>query len=484
MNDKFDELTKGMVQSVGLSLLCLAATALSEMSAHANDFKLGPLIDLSDPDALAACGSNGAEKETSIAANPGNPKNIVATWIGGLFKGIGSAISFDGGKTWAQGVVPGTALCTGGGFDISADPWLSFGPNGTLYHACIGSNNGSDGGAIFVNKSTDGGLTWAGPATLFATTDKRFSPDYPRITADPTDARYVYATWNNDDSGNRGHGMLARTTDGGRTWEPARIFYDPGTANGATLGHTINVLPGGTLVDIFTEFKFADDGVHKGALLSVIRSTDKGQSWAQPIRAAAMPVFSVIDPETGVTVVNANSCCPNPSNITDRNNGNLYVVWEDTRFSNGQYSSIAFSMSSDGGFTWSTPIQINKTPAKLAPANGQAFLPAMAVAADGTIGVTYYDFRFNDPEAGMLTDYWLVHCHASATTPATDPANWGNEVRLTGTSFDIEKAPTPEGGYFIGDYEGLTTVGNDFLATWSQPYGTDPDSIFFRRVGP
>ena len=57
-------------------------------------------------------------------------------------------------------------------------------------------------------------------------------------------------------------------------------------------------------------------------------------------------------------------------------------------------------------------------------------------------------------------------------------------MRLTDTSFDIEKAPTPIGAYFIGDYEGLTTVGNDFLATWSQPYGTDLDSIFFRRVGP
>jgi hypothetical protein len=40
------------------------------------------------------------------------------------------------------------------------------------------------------------------------------------------------------------------------------------------------------------------------------------------------------------------------------------------------------------------------------------------------------------------------------------------------------------GAYFIGDYEGLTTVGNDFLATWSQPHDTDPDSIFFRRTGP
>ena len=79
---------------------------------------------------------------------------------------------------------------------------------------------------------------------------------------------------------------------------------------------------------------------------------------------------------------------------------------------------------------------------------------------------------------------WLVHCHASAATPAADPVSWSNEVRLTGSSFDIEQAPAPFGAYFMGDYQGLTAVGNDFLAAWSQPYGTDPDSVFFRRVGP
>ena len=58
-------------------------------------------------------------------------------------------------------------------------------------------------------------------------------------------------------------------------------------------------------------------------------------------------------------------------------------------------------------------------------------------------------------------------------------------MRLTETSFDIETANNPGGGgYFLGDYEGLATVGNDFLATWSQPHDADLDSIFFRRVGP
>jgi hypothetical protein len=127
---------------------------------------------------------------------------------------------------------------------------------------------------------------------------------------------------------------------------------------------------------------------------------------------------------------------------------------------------------------------VNQTPASVPPANRQALLPSVAVAADGTIGVTYYDFRFNDAGPGLPTDYWLVHCHPSATAPATNPANWGSEVRLTGASFDIETARTPLGEIWVGDYEGLTTVGNDFLATWSQSYGTDHGSIFFRRAGP
>src|SRR5439155_10251396 len=133
-------------KSIPALLLSLAVITPFAPTANANEFKLGPLVDVSDPDALpAACGSNGAEKETTIAVNPINPKNIVVSWWGGLAKGTVVAVSKDGGKSWQQIVVPGITVCTGGslGFDLAFDPWLSFSPNGDLYHSCLASSSTS-----------------------------------------------------------------------------------------------------------------------------------------------------------------------------------------------------------------------------------------------------------------------------------------------------------------------------------------------------
>jgi hypothetical protein len=53
-----------------------------------------------------------------------------------------------------------------------------------------------------------------------------------------------------------------------------------------------------------------------------------------------------------------------------------------------------------------------------------------------------------------------VHCHAACA----DAASWGNEVRLTDTSFDMEQAPFARGpnGFFLGEYEGLSSTGSTF----------------------
>src|SRR5262249_14964983 len=136
----------------------------------------------------------------------------------------------------------------------------------------------------------------------------------------------------------------------------------------------------------------------------------------------------------------------------------------------------------DGGLTWSDPIQVNKTPNSVPPADRQAWNPTVAVAADGTVAVTYYDFRNNTPAPGTLTDYWLAYCHPSASAPATDPASW-SEVRLTDTSFDLQQAPV-RGEVFLGDYEGLAAAGKDFVAVWGMPDGsaTGQESIFFRQI--
>jgi hypothetical protein len=198
------------------------------------------------------------------------------------------------------------------------------------------------------------------------------------------------------------------------------------------------------------------------------------------------PFIGVYDPETGDPVRTEDVL---PEVAVDPSNGNLYAVWQDSRFSNnGSFSNpsllideIAFSQSTDGGLTWSAPIKINKTPTGIALGNRQAFLPSVDVAAGGTIAVTYYDFRNNDSGTTLKTDYFVVHCHPS--TGCTNPANWGNEIRLTNTSFDMRQAPFAR-GFFVGDYEGLASDGNNFLAFFSQPHGSDPSSVFFRRVAP
>ena len=194
-----------------------------------------------------------------------------------------------------------------------------------------------------------------------------------------------------------------------------------------------------------------------------------------------MRTIGVTDPESGDPVRTGDIIPDVAVNETD---GRLYAVWQDARFSGFANDSIAFSQSLDGGLTWSAPVKVNKTRTDLSAGNQQAFTASVDVAADDTISVTYYDFRNNDEDADLLTDYFVVHCHPTTPTACTDPANWVNEIKLTDASFDMRQAPLTSTGFFTGDYEGLASAGNDFTPFFSQPHGTDPSSVFFRRVGP
>ena len=170
----------------------------------------------------------------------------------------------------------------------------------------------------------------------------------------------------------------------------------------------------------------------------------------------------------------------------NRDNGNLYAVWQDARFSGFRYDTIAFSQSTNGGRSWSAPVRMNAgSDAGARLDDRQAFTPAVHVADDGTVGVTFYDFRNNTAADGILaTDQFAVHCHADCT----QTASWA-ETQVTPTSFDMRRAPFAR-GYFVGDYEGLTTVGRTFVSFFVQTNcttdacATNRTDVFAARLVP
>ena len=60
------------------------------------------------------------------------------------------------------------------------------------------------------------------------------------------------------------------------------------------------------------------------------------------------------------------------------------------------FAHVVLSKSTNGGKTWSTPIKLNT-----GSGTSQAFTPAVAVADNGAVGVTFYDFRNNTGAAGL-----------------------------------------------------------------------------------
>jgi hypothetical protein len=393
-----------------------------------------------------------AEVEPSVAVNPLNPDNLIGAWqqdrwSNGASRGLAAGVSNDGGKTWTQRLIPfsrcsGGTTFNGGNYERATDPWVSFSPNGTAHVMALSLNRTSGSqNAMLASRSTDGGMTWSNPATLILDIDGvAFFNDKNAITADPTNSNFVYAVWDRLATNGNGPTYFARSINGGLNWETARVIYNPG-GTGQTIGNVITVLPDGTLINLLTKIVTVN-GVDV-ATLEVIRSSDKGITWSQPFLISSLLAIGTTDPENGTKIRDGSIL----GEIAVGPDGKLYVVWQDSRFSGGVRDGIAFSQSSDGGFTWSSPTRISSN------GNVQAMIPTVHVRPDGVIGVSYYDLRSNttDPST-LLTDYWLA--------TSSDGIHW-NESRVS-EPFDLSTAPFA-GGYFLGDYQGLVSSSNIFI---------------------
>lgn len=431
-----------------------------------------------------ACGVPGdptkaAEGEPHLAVNPRDPRHLVAAWQQDRFAVYGGAlsnlvsVSRDGGRTWRGTMVEGLSQCTGGKPERTSDPWLSFDRRGHLYLSSLTFNFDASGQisqeageelagptALSAARSDDGGRSWGPQVTVV---DDKMYDDREAITADPTRRNVVYMAWVRREGllGENGVEYFSRTTDGGRHWETPRPISPPlpGFFTDPTL---IEVLPNGTLLNFYLldngSFALPPPSPVVPWKVMVSRSTDGGDTFSAPEAIATVQPYPPSDPDTGADV----RAIPLISTAVAPD-GTAYVAWNE-KPSRDSYNRgfVRLARSRDNGRSWSDPNTVAKV-------SGQTFLPALAVAKDGSIGVMFDSTRRDRRGDDEFTaDVWLARSKDEGKT-------WSHHHAAG--PFDLLTAPRSGsagiGGIFLGDYQELVGLPHGFGGVFAAPNPVD-----------
>lgn len=367
----------------------------------------------------------GAEVEPSVAAAG---DTIAVAWQQDRHAARGAAaigvrVSRDGGVSWRAAHVPEMTECTPL-HRFASDPWVSIGPDGTIYVAALMGRERVNGGPVTtqvaITTSTDGGDSWSVPARLSAG-GNQFN-DKPSITADPFRPGFAYVVWDREASV-----FMARTGDGGRTWSPPHLIHAR-TRHSGTVSSTITVMPGGALLHAYFAYG------HGGVRVETARSTDLGERWAAPVVAAPLRLRRSALRSGGPVFRGLPFSGTGPAASGNR-------VYEAVVAG----GAIEVSASRDGGLSWSA--------ARVAVRHRRDVIaPALAAAPNGTLALTYYALS-----SGSRAALW--------TARSRDGVSW--HTRRVTPSFDLLRAPREGRDAFLGDYSGLAATPNGFAAAFA-----------------
>jgi hypothetical protein len=467
--------------------------------------------------------------ESDIRVDPTNHNHLIGSskWIvspEGYNHLLGFYESFDGGKTWSvQGHIPGYE-----GWTDNTDPVGVFDSFGNYYELILPyqffyNADGTHNFQINPNRepnpahpaevisaavrphgattATNWFTTHNGHPDYVATYDSvGREPDKQWITIDTNPAspffNRIYAMWVVFTGPFTAHPLVSYAQalpDGTHTdWSaPIALPEAPASPTGATylLPH---VTPDGTVYTTLTttkpEKQFSFDKI------ALDRSTDGGVTWTTVSTVAdniAAP--PLIYPNTTFRDGIENTFAVG-NHLSAQGHYPLYVSWED--FSAG-VDNILLSASYDGGLTWSAPIQVNDNASPV-----DEFQPNLAVAADGTVSVAFYDRRLACPAAGAEANAAglpldMVNPHYTGSLPPYGASNYcvnasvqfynatlapfGHNIRLTQHTWDPQlNSPHPGSASgletFIGDYFGNTTSGSTNISSFVSTYndGSNP----------
>jgi hypothetical protein len=440
--------------------LCLCLPLVLASSAAARGVRVyGPKVISRDTPLSESCDGLRQETDTMVAADPLQPRHLVATWDQDNHKSNVVATSTNGGKTWKLSTVPGISRCTGGVSDEVVDPWVSIGGKGVAYFTSLPLSVSG----FLVNRSLDGGFRWSAPASADPAAGQ--TDDLPSVVANPRRSRRLYLTWSrftfSGGAMTGGDARFSRSLDGARTFStPVVIHSSP--AGKAVLESRLARFPDGSLLDVFGEAPVQPATAPLETFAT--RSANGGRSWSRPVQITTVPQDAIIDPDTGKPQYQF--CCL--FGVATGRHGSAYLGY--TKVAGTHAGRVVVVHSKDGGRRWGRARTAARVPA-------QALEPAVAVAGDGTVGVTWYDFRNDKPgDSPLTTDYWFAYSHDRGK-------RWHR--RHLGGPFDLRTSRRT--GRPLGVYQGLAGLRHSFAATFIQArprakHGAE--DVFFARVRP
>jgi hypothetical protein len=392
--------------------------------------------------------SENDHNETTIAINPLDENNLVAGSF--YFTGQGKTevkhlayyYSLDGGLTWGEGFLP-----VGGQYANIADPVVSFDAKGRVYYVHI-SNDGDlactgpwADNALFVNRSTDGGLSWLssplvvaqnGDGTTQACTQPHFE-DKPWIACDALGSspykNNVYVAWARFYTANDRQIMFSR-----RPANQQQSSFDPPiTLNGVNTSSNGPAIAVGTGGIVYVAWFEAN-------AIKVSMSTDGGISFS-PLPDAATGIV----PLEQVSGRRANSF---PAIAVDNSggpwDGYIHIVWADLVNGNPDIYWV-YGIPIPGGVEWQPENVIHSA------STADQWFPAITVDPNGIAHVAYYDKRNHG--IGDVTDVYVA-----AAAPI---GIW--EAQVNTQSFNV----TYDRNLFLGDYIGIAASSTRIFPFWT-----------------